>query len=85
MAAMKSWFNEFQHGNEFVVDDSNLTRIIAATEAHFADLQKTYVTDSLKKLEHSWVKCIELKGDYVKKQITIFLKFSFFLCKRVLI
>jgi len=41
--------------------------VVAATEAYFADLEKTYFSDGLKKLEHRWVKCIELKGDYVKK------------------
>ena len=41
--------------------------VIAATEAYFADLQKTYFSDGLKKLEHRWAKCIELKGDYVEK------------------
>ncbi|EFN81558.1 hypothetical protein EAI_05840, partial [Harpegnathos saltator] len=40
--------------------------VIAATEAYFADLEKTYFSDGLKKLEHRWVKCIELKGDYVE-------------------
>jgi len=40
---------------------------VAATEAYFADLEKTYFSDGLKKLEHRWVKCIELKGDYVVK------------------
>ena len=40
---------------------------IAATEAYFADFQKTYFSDELKKLEHRWVKCIELKGDYIEK------------------
>jgi len=39
----------------------------AATEAYFADLEKTYFSDGLKKLEHRWVKFIELKGDYVEK------------------
>ena len=37
------------------------------TEAYYADLQKTFFSDGLKKLEHRWVKCIELKGDYVEK------------------
>ena len=41
--------------------------VIAATEAYFADLEKTYFLDGLKKLEHRWVKCIELKEDYVEK------------------
>jgi len=38
-----------------------------ATEAYFADLEKTYLSGGLKKLEHRWVKSIELKGDYVEK------------------
>jgi len=37
--------------------------VVAATEAYFADLKKTYFSDRLKKWEHRWVKCIELKGD----------------------
>jgi len=41
--------------------------VVAATEAYFADLEKTYFSDGLKKLEHRWVKCIELKGDSVDK------------------
>jgi len=41
--------------------------VVAATEAYFADLEKTYFSDGLKKLEHRWVKCIELKEDYVEK------------------
>jgi len=41
--------------------------VVAATEAYFADLEKTYFSDGLKKLEHRWVKCIDLKGDYVEK------------------
>ena len=39
---------------------------IVATEAYFADLQKTCFSDELN-LEHRWVKCIELKGNCVKK------------------
>ena len=50
-------------GQKFESNDE----VIAATEAYFADLQKTYFSDGLKKLEHHWVKCIELKGDYVEK------------------
>jgi len=41
--------------------------VVAATEAYFADLEKTYFSDGLRKLEHRWVKCIELKEDYVEK------------------
>ena len=42
-------------------------KLMAATEAYFADLGKTCFSDGLKKLEHRWVKCIELRGDYVEK------------------
>ena len=55
--------------------------VIAVTEAYFADLQKTYFSDGLKKLEHRWVKCIELKGDYVEKKIATFPKLSFLFCR----
>ena len=41
--------------------------VIAATEAYFANLQKTCFPDGLKKLEHCCIKCIELKGDHVEK------------------
>jgi len=41
--------------------------VVAVTEAYFADLEKTYFSDGLKKLKHRWVKCIELKGDFVEK------------------
>jgi len=41
--------------------------VIAGTEAYFADLEKTYFSVGLKKLEYRRVKCIELKGDYVQK------------------
>jgi len=41
--------------------------VVAAPGAYFADLEKPYFLDGLKKLEHRWVKCIELKGDYVEK------------------
>jgi len=41
--------------------------VVAASEAYFADLEKTYFSDGLKKLEHRWVKCIKLKGDYFEK------------------
>ncbi|KAG5313929.1 SETMR methyltransferase, partial [Acromyrmex insinuator] len=34
---------------------------------YFEGLDKLYYSDSLKKLENRWIKCIELKGDYVEK------------------
>ncbi|EFN74510.1 hypothetical protein EAG_08659, partial [Camponotus floridanus] len=41
--------------------------IIAETDAYFGGLSKSYYTEGIKKLEHRWSKCIELKGDYVEK------------------
>ncbi|KAJ8705419.1 hypothetical protein PYW08_012465 [Mythimna loreyi] len=41
--------------------------VIAATEAYFAEFDKKYFSDGLKKLEHRWALCIVLKGDYVEK------------------
>jgi len=41
--------------------------VVAATEAYFADLEKMYFSDGLKKFEHHSVKCIELKRDNVEK------------------
>jgi len=35
--------------------------VVAATEAYFADFEKTYFSDGLKKLEHRWVKCIDIQ------------------------
>jgi len=45
------WFNEF----------------IAETEAYFEEFDKSYFLDGIKMLEYCWIKCIELKGDYVEK------------------
>ena len=59
--------------------------VIAVTEAYFADIQKTYFSDGLKKLEHRWVKCIEIKGEYVEKEIATFPTFSFFFCRLIFI
>lgn len=39
----------------------------AETNAYFADLDASYYSEGIKKLEHRWTKCIELEGDYVEK------------------
>jgi len=39
----------------------------ATNEEVVAGLEITYFSDGLKKLEHRWVKCIELKEDNVEK------------------
>ena len=33
----------------------------------FAEFDKPYFLDGLKKLEYRWTKCIELKADYIEK------------------
>ncbi|KYN39192.1 hypothetical protein ALC56_06618, partial [Trachymyrmex septentrionalis] len=42
-------------------------QLIAETEAYFKGLDKSYCSDGLKKLDNHWIKCIELKGEYVEK------------------
>ena len=37
--------------------------IISETNAYFEGFEKSYYTEGLKKLENSYSKCIELKGD----------------------
>ena len=51
--------------------------VIAATEAYFADLQKTCFSNGLKKLEHHWVKCIELKGAMLRNKSPLLQNFHF--------
>lgn len=46
---------------------SSNEEVITAAEAYFADLPGSYYKNGLMKLEDRWVKCIELKGDYVEK------------------
>jgi len=41
--------------------------VITETIAYFEDLNKSNYTDRIKKLEHRWIKYIDLKGDYVEK------------------
>jgi len=41
--------------------------VVAATEAYFVELKITNFSDGLNKFKLRWVKCIELKGDYVQK------------------
>ena len=47
---------------------------IVQTDAYFKDLPKSYFLDSLKKLEKRLEKCIELKGDYIEKNLKIYTK-----------
>ena len=41
--------------------------VITATDAYFADLEKSFFSEGLKRLEHRLKKCIDLRGDYVEK------------------
>lgn len=43
------------------------SEVISETNAYFAELDKSYFMEGIKKLEHRWAKCIDLKGDYVEK------------------
>ncbi|KAG5323089.1 SETMR methyltransferase, partial [Pseudoatta argentina] len=54
---LKKWFG----GKRFTRE-----QLIAETEA-FEGLDKSYYSDGLEKLKNHWIKCIELKRDYVEK------------------
>jgi len=58
-ANLKKWFG----GKKFITRK----QLIAETEAYFEGLDKSYYSNGLKKLENHWIKCIELKEDYVEK------------------
>ena len=53
---LKKWFG----GKRF----TTRKQLIAETEAYFEGLDKLYYSNDLK---NRWIKCIELKGDYVEK------------------
>ncbi|KAG5328298.1 SETMR methyltransferase, partial [Acromyrmex charruanus] len=42
--------------------------VIAETEAYFAEFDKSYFSERLKKWQKRWEKCVLLKGDYVEKK-----------------
>jgi len=58
-SSLKKWFK----GKRFTTRE----QLIAETQAYFEGLDKSYYSDGLIKLENHWLKCIELKGDYVEK------------------
>jgi len=41
--------------------------VIVAIDAYFENLETSYFSEGIKKLEHCWTKYVELQGDYVKK------------------
>ena len=61
---MKTWLE----GKRF----SSKEEIIAATNEYFEGFDENYFLEDIKKLEYHYNKFIQLKGDYVKKQIGIF-------------
>ena len=56
---LKKWLG----GRRFTSNEE----VIAETNAYFAEFDKSYYLEGLKKLENRWARCIELKGDYVEK------------------
>ncbi|KAG5311087.1 SETMR methyltransferase, partial [Acromyrmex insinuator] len=56
---LKKWFG----GKRFTTRE----QLIVETEAYFEESDKSYYSDGLKKLKNRWIKCIELKGNYVEK------------------
>lgn len=46
---------------------SSNEEIITSVKAYSAEQDANYYLDGLKRLEHRWRKCIDLKGDYVEK------------------
>ena len=56
---MKTWLG----GKKF----SSNEEVIAETEAYFAEFEKSYFLEGLRKWPKRWEKCVDLKGDYVEK------------------
>ena len=56
---LKKWLG----GKRFMTDDE----VIQAVNSYFEDLDKSLYYSGVTALEHRWVKCIELNGDYVEK------------------
>ncbi|KAG5316615.1 SETMR methyltransferase, partial [Pseudoatta argentina] len=58
----------FHGGKRFITREIN-HQLITEIKAYFEELDKSYYSDDLKKLENRWIKCIELKGDYIEIKI----------------
>ena len=56
---MKTWLG----GKKFWSNEE----IIAATIEYFKGFDKNYFLEGIKKLEHHYNRCLQLKGDYVQK------------------
>ena len=56
---LKTWLG----GKRF----SSNKEVIDAVNAYFADLEKSYFSKGIKKLESCCTKCVTFEGDYVEK------------------
>ena len=56
---MKKWLA----GRRFYSNEE----VIAETNAYFEELDQSYYSEGINKLEQRWTKCISLNGDYVEK------------------
>ncbi|KYQ59982.1 hypothetical protein ALC60_00953 [Trachymyrmex zeteki] len=62
ITTVRYWFN-WLGGKRFTSNEE----VIAETEAYFAEFDKSYFSEGLKKWQKRWEKCILLKEDYVEK------------------
>lgn len=45
----------------------NNSEVMSAVDSYFEGLEENHFRDGIKALEHRWMKCIALQGDYVEK------------------
>ena len=60
---LKKWLG----GKTFYSNDE----IISQTYTYLEDLEKSYFLEGIQKLEKRWMKCIELKGDHIEKNLCL--------------
>jgi len=56
---MKKWLA----GRRFYSNEE----VIAEMNVYFGELDQSYYSEGINKLEQRWTKCISLNGDYVEK------------------
>ena len=74
---LKKWLG----GKKFTSNEE----VIAETEAYFAEFDKSYFSEGLKKWQKHWEKCILLKGDYIENKKNFCQKLASSLLTQVLI
>lgn len=57
------WIKKWLTGQIFTTKEE----IIAVTNAYFVELNQSYYTKGMEKLERHWSKSIDVNGDYVEK------------------